>query len=87
MEDVVIGAVASWSLAALVLWWQGKPANLGFTVAWGAQMTGISFILGYDLVYGGHIATHDTHGYNKERDYFYRLEQGPEVRDPTVWGS
>jgi RHS repeat-associated protein len=87
MEDIVLGAVASWSLAALVLWWQGKPANLAFTVAWGTQMTLISFALGYDLVYGGHIATHDTHGYDRQRDYFYRLERGPEVRDPTVWGS
>jgi RHS repeat-associated protein len=87
MEDIVLGSVASWSLAGLVLWWRGKPANLAFTVAWGAQMTLVSFALGYDLVYGGHIATHDTHGYNKERDYFYRLEQGPQVRDPTVWGS
>lgn len=83
----MIGAVTSWSLAGLMLWSPGRPANLSFMVASGTGMTAISFILGHDLVYGGHIATHDTHGYNKHRNWFHRLDRGSDVPDRSVWSG
>lgn len=86
MEDIVIGSVASWTLAGLMLWWMGKPPDLSFALTGATIMTAVSFTFGYELVYGGHIATRDTHGYNTERNYFYRREQGQNVPDRTVWG-
>jgi hypothetical protein len=69
-EDIVLGSVAAFSWAYLVPFLVGRPPSTELTLTFGIYMQLYMLGAGYELVYGGHIPTRDTHSYDPVRNEF-----------------